>query len=337
MSFYVILQSNANTLTQQRNSASKFINDWISPITLDVEYEVAVTNISFTTNFQLANKFLISTVRKRKDTGEIQFISDAKRGIVTNQSHSGIIATFEKGETVTLVSKKAFTIEIDTIKDAKLLGLSKKSVSSKFIVYNHSITFDRDISRKFKQIEVMVNFEEIIEEVNIYEIYDFDFMENEKKIEKYFKQFFSFIFKEFYIDQNGYVTFLLQDSFEYIILDIYLSNALGFDGKLYFWYWNGQVYKAKHKMILPNLNAKIYICTNLVEKTVVGDLILPVIASTFLSYNAFINEDFKQPKYFPVKQSSINNIEINIVDQKGEIINVSDLNKTSCTLHFQPK
>jgi hypothetical protein len=76
-----------------------------------------------------------------------------------------------------------------------------------------------------------------------------------------------------------------------------------------------------------------YVCCDLVEESLAGDLKLPLLRRLTTKL-----PQFKQVSYFPVKLRDFNDIRIYLRTMDNEeVILTSETKNTYCTLHFRPK
>ena len=336
MSFYIILSSNACQSTQPLNKSNEFIVDWDSPIVLDGNWEVALTYLTY--KFEPMKKEYIieydkgligkhTLVLERLESNNFQ--SKHNKEIINMTSNEKNIIQFEN-------KKVPFSIKFDTLSHANAYGLTEIEADSEEKNGSNIITFDNPANEiKPSLTEIYVEYKGKI--VTHYEtITDISSFQKGDDLITYFKKYFDMVFNDIWIDCNGYIVFTICDDIDYFkFLPEELFYFLGFNGKIYFWYWYGKQYKAVKKLQVINNIEKVYICSSIVEKTLVGDRRIPVINNCIFE-NKLLNEiHFKNPKYLPVTQHSINNIKTEIRDVNGELINIPVNSVTHCTLHFR--
>ena len=81
---------------------------------------------------------------------------------------------------------------------------------------------------------------------------------------------------------------------------------------------------------------------SIIEPILVGDTYTPLLKSVWLEhakygYGDVVNITPKYPMYLPICSSSINNIEVNIRSDAGNIIDFGFGAKSVLTLHFRKK
>ena len=82
----------------------------------------------------------------------------------------------------------------------------------------------------------------------------------------------------------------------------------------------------------------MYVYSSVSEPILVGNVRVPLLRQIWIDESndkLILHEVLDHPMYLPVSSSSINNIEIQIRNDKGELINFPKDSKTSLTLHFE--
>ena len=82
------------------------------------------------------------------------------------------------------------------------------------------------------------------------------------------------------------------------------------------------------------LLSTVFIYSNVIEPVLVGGDYVPLLRSIAINSDGVIHENIVNPMYLPVSSTSINNIEIEIRDDSGYLIDFPYGTKNSITLHF---
>lgn len=131
-----------------------------------------------------------------------------------------------------------------------------------------------------------------------------------------------------------------------IILTKFLADILGFDKQKHF-FAQGKPTKHKEKAFFrifadrsPDLhiaNYNMFIYSNLVTETLVGDSMLPILRSVPIDpeqRGKYITKSFEKPRYIPLSSNFFQNIEILICDDLGNPIKFQ-WGKTVIHLHLR--
>ena len=150
---------------------------------------------------------------------------------------------------------------------------------------------------------------------------------------KYLKFNCSHIFKNLEIVKDLMFTFSLNEDICEVTFDKNLANSLGLDKQKYREKSTG----IRKPRILEH-HQQMFIYTNIIEPIIVGDSSVPLLKSVWIGkyeHDEVVNINIDNPMYLPIASSCINNIEINIRDDSGKLINFPKGSKTHLTLHFR--
>jgi hypothetical protein len=337
MSFYSILPSNSCPMTQPDNKANSYIVDWQSPIQLPGNWKVALTEY---------------TICSFPDVVPYPFSIDYKilhklKGIFTFEITEGTIKTINTtGTEVNNISFKIladnkFEIKVDkgsfevcftSITDAHKFGfntINNISADGK-LVSNYPI----NLKEKY-MVYVPIFFDYMIEHTKSVKFNEYIIPSNSEAFIKYFNKYCSFLFEIFNIDQNGFLDIVLKKNIIEVIFNGYIINYFGFE-------YNTFTYVDTHKSTKKPIYSKsfnhVYIYSNVIEPILVGGVSAPLLRNILVESTSNVklvmHENIINPMYLPVSSSSINNIEVEIRDDSGELINFPYGSKNSITLHF---
>lgn len=122
--------------------------------------------------------------------------------------------------------------------------------------------------------------------------------------------------------------------FTFTIDDNFLVAALGFKQSVF---TSGQKYVGENLCDTQIASDSIYIYSNIVRPTIVGNKYLPLIrtiATRLTDEQTYVNQIFLSPQYIPLNSSYINEIEIQINDTLGRKIEFQ-FGKVVVKLHFR--
>jgi hypothetical protein len=83
------------------------------------------------------------------------------------------------------------------------------------------------------------------------------------------------------------------------------------------------------ELYLPSVKASCYLCTELVEPSIINSIQLPVIRRLF---PGDYSSGFEQEQFFKVGEGRVRVIRFTLKDKEGASLT---LDKLECTLHFQ--
>ena len=331
MSLYAILPSNACPTTQPNNTASHFIIDLDSPLLLEGQWEVGLTEYSLN-SFPISISFFITYYKLVKE-GSLQYRLKGNQLFLECPSY---LKYQVKGLSFTFTCIKPFTIIFQSKEVANIYGLNEKETIS---INNTIICNNVRFKDLLKYTKAQLIFTDAIEIADYIIFEQFLFFNYVDKMQTYFEKYCSVVLKDFKIDSNGYASFALKENVSLVILNKNVSKILGFLGRRYFYNNHGIMYKSNQNVQLLKPYSQIYISSNITDPILVGSEKISLLKSLCIKnkqdFYDIIHETIYQPMYLPISTDIINNIEINLTDEFGEIIPFPLGSKTSLTLHFR--
>lgn len=345
--FYVVLPSNSCPSTQPDNSAANFLIDIENTLTLDEgDWEVALTEFSLnylpkaqrkplTVNYLLKNRlhhrFTLNYVDNIFSIGDSNFkISDP---IISRMSADDrFIVRSEGGKMLILCTKPPFRITFKNLADAQYLGFYEKVRTSN----SGTIIADYEHRASGKvQVEITLACNETTE-VNFDE---YNLPPTIHQLVEHFTTDYAHIFKLFKVNSEGFITFILADIMELVMIDPSLSRILGFNGIEDFRNNDSKKYQGIMKPRLENAFTQLIVYSSIIEPILVGGNKVPLLRTIWVhsKYNMgeVLFEQVDHPMYLAVSSNSINNIEVQIRSDSGEFIPFPYGSKSNITLHFR--
>jgi hypothetical protein len=158
-----------------------------------------------------------------------------------------------------------------------------------------------------------------------------------KEISTYFNQYCDSIFSTFIINQNDIVEFELKDNIVHLRMLNVLASNLGFRNDDVF--RTHILYRGYEKPKLAKQINSINIITSIIEPTRVGNKKVPLLRTVWLDQDNedddIIHKETDSPMYLPVIATCINNIEVQLCDRFGSLIEFPEKSITNITLHFK--
>ena len=356
MSFHMVLPSNSCPNTQPNNVAGKFIIDMQNGIKFDDgDWEVALTEFSFTfmpSNIEKGKH--ITYYYKEDTTSSYEYIFCAVNGSLTvckseEYNTKGmyvmsepvntddlVITIFAKGGRVRIVNSKQYDMEVTfkTKKDAEEFGYTINTRKGKevfginpFLQNTKEIPVNIKLYYK-KEVSKIILLDENIRVES-----------NEKVVEK-IKSTFSTVFSNVVLENNLLICTVNANIIK-VAIEPTFAKLLGFDKADFDTSTNKKIVATQS--IKPKFGQNyMYIYMNNIEPILVGDTYAPLLKTIWLEHEKYKPGDVvtvtpKIPMYIPVSSSSINNIEVNIRSDNGNIIDFGFGAKSVLTLHFRKK
>jgi hypothetical protein len=131
-----------------------------------------------------------------------------------------------------------------------------------------------------------------------------------------------------------YIFFKLKPDIDSITLSPIIKNILGFEKSTFI---NTGIHKAENQAYREKTTNLMYIYSSLVDPILVGGVYVPLLRSIWVDskYGDMVHKNVKNKMYLPVSSTSINNIEIQIRNDAGELISFPYGSKTTLTLHLK--
>ena len=224
----------------------------------------------------------------------------------------------------------AITLTFKNLEDAKKLGFNYVTYDD----YSAKITSQNAPAERADKIKIKVDHKFI--DYKVFRFKDNFQVENLEELKKYILKLCPNIFKTCEFSEDIF-KFSLVDGSRDIIFDKYLVKCLGLEKSRYN-HKKDQVFTSVRKSKLTETYQNMLIYSNVVDPIIVGDVHVPLFKSIwFEKYKVgeVANISIENPMYLPISSSCINNIEINIRDDAGRLINFADDTKTTLTLHFK--
>ena len=147
----------------------------------------------------------------------------------------------------------------------------------------------------------------------------------------------SFLFESFSINKFDIISFKIKNNISSISMPPLFAEKLGFLTQNTF--VNDRIWIADKKPFMSNSFNQYYIYSSIADPIMVGGVHVPLMKAVWVeskhNLGDVINENVDRPMYFIVSSQSINNIEVQIRDDSGELINFPYGSKSNLTLHFQ--
>ena len=345
--FYVVLPSNSCPSTQPDNIAASFLIDIENTLTLgEGDWEVALTEFSLnylpkaqrkpmTVNYLVKNRlhhrFTLNYINKIFSIGDSKYkLSDP---FITHMSvDDRFIVRSIAGKLQILCTKPPFRIMFNNLADAQYLGfydmVRTSDTATLTADYEHRALGDMQVEIRLSCNETTeVNFDE-------YKLPTTDY-----QLVAHFTNDYAHVFKLFKVDSDGFINFILADVIEIVMLAPSLSGILGFDGIEDFHNNDGKLYQGIRKPRLENAFTQLIVYSSIIEPILVGGNKVPLLRTIWVhsKYNMgeVLFEQVDHPMYLAVSSNSINNIEVQIRSDSGELIPFPYGSKSNITLHFR--
>ena len=351
-SFYMVLPSNSCPKTQPNNVAGKFIVDVQNGINIDGDWEVALTEFSFTSIQNVLEKGLnIKYVANQKQTAALTYnlmnlkgifvegigeITDAQ--VVDMAVEYGMNTVEDVNGKFKFSNSKNNEIEITfpSLDVAGKFGFLAEKVKGKELVGVKPYREDKDIEIQPLRITVFGN----IEKTDTITLEDNIVLETNEKLVKDLLATFTPIFKQMLLVDNK-VVFKLQDNILNIDIHPILAKVLGFNKTTFVKDATNQFEAVKPLKPTGGQN-HMYIYMSVIEPILVGNTYTPLLKTIWLEHGKYKSGDVvsvtpRYPMYLPISSSSINSIEVNIRSDSGNIIDFGFGAKSVLTLHFRKK
>ena len=133
----------------------------------------------------------------------------------------------------------------------------------------------------------------------------------------------SYLYQFAYDESINRYTLLQKDSRYALSLSKSLATLLGFDPNMKL-YGPGKLYHAKESPILDRAISNLYIYSNIVQSTFVGDVKGPLLVSCAYKrknkFDSVTQYAFANPVYIPLHRSRLQKIDISVYDDAGELV-----------------
>ena len=345
--FYVVLPSNSSPLTQPNNSAASYLVNFESNLTFEGEWEVALIEYSF--NFYPATSsfvppFKIAYTKIVQSLGIVTLNVSQDRNILV-QSLNPIQEAFLKVKlrADNLVeftySSAPFSLAFENEIDSKKWGFNTRYILSKqkTLISNNIVVDLIQLMHVSTSINITNKNKE--EEKRYLDFNDYIQPSSNESLQKYFKQHGSLIFAEFIAKPEDKVSFRIKDGIQNIEMDSTLATNLGFDVNVFEYTDDKSYYTGQTEPLLTKHHYQYFIYSSIVEPILVGDNRVPLLRMIWLepiyNINDVVFQSVDNLMYLPVSSKSINNIEVQIRSDSGDLIRFPYGSKSNITLHFR--
>ena len=336
--FYTILPSNSCPRIHPDNKASKFIVELDNPIYLNGNWEVALMDFTFLYNtFQIYSEASVKIDTGKSITKDILiFISNEDNRLICDDPDIEIV---NGDDMIVIGNYHDYVIEFENLEVAKRFGFNKVKIdlNSGGIIPFKTFKNNKDIENVHFKLTYSKGITSYLKFEN--DLY----IKNLEELDEFMKYIFKDVFKTFRLKQNELFHFSLQSHVKSITFDRVMTKTLGLN-KNTFTQTNlnyphpEQIFTGiRNPKIISNPH-QMFIYSNIVEPIIVGDTNVPLLKSVWLeSYvdDQLVQIIVKNPMYLPLATSCINNIEINIRNDNGDLIKFDPEAKTHLTLHFR--
>jgi hypothetical protein len=353
--FYMLLPSNGCPHTQPDNNASSYIIDWETPISLKGKWEVGLTEFSIVNIPKITDEKVSIEYSIIQKVREVVFITVTDQTITqsTLTTKNIAVSVLPDGHVRFDSQKAPFTLIFDSLTDAKNLGFLDTVIKS--TTKNIITQYKADIAKLYNGLIQFLPREVAMRNQPIRFFFEVEFTDLERNdgdiifkepltfpstelLCAFFRNHCRKIFEEFGVDQNGLIEFRLKQNINLIKFSSPLKRLLGLDRSI-FSNQRGTVYSAESKPSIQKAFNLMFIYSSLIEPIMVGGVFVPLLRSIWLestyNYGDIVHKDLKNKMYLPISSTSINNIEIEVRNDAGELIPFPYGSKTNLTLHFR--
>ncbi len=340
--FYTVLPSNGCADTHPDNEANSYTISWDRTLELKEEdnWTVALSEINFQYNIQTVDRDYGFETFKSIEYFEITLSKLMNFNFVHEKSGLRIKQEGLLPLVFALKGKGHYGIVFSDYADAKACGFTKLTIVSR---KGEDISAE-DVPFSNRPITFMLRYETtffISERHQFHKAYYYPDAETlEKKVNELVNGIARFAydkignkFQLLILDPKSFSSFLFLNGMHYV---------MGFRSPVISVTPNGksQMFIAEYS---PQLNRginSIYVYSSICQDMIVGGTFVPLLRSLWLDnsnrkYGEISNIVLKHPMYVPVKQNSINSIEINLRTDVGDLFPFSEGSVTSITLHFK--
>ena len=369
---YVVLPSNGCTTIHPSNSANKYVITWENPLEFSNqrEWRVALTEVKFyypnfsvTTNFgfeygsikYLGFKFQANLVVKSRTNISLQLTNPK----IFPPSMYPTFDTWElpeisfDGQRFRITVNNFFRMKLMKPESANYLGITEEELSASAVAssqtYEHELVSTNNVTKwppeGFVAPLIFSYTSRPLREVKRLYFQHNDRHTDEHRVAKTILDTFPMIFQQFqYIQNSNRFQFKLLDFISDITFLNGLNFALGFKEVQYF---SKVMHNIPHVVgeFPPQLNRavnNVYIYGSVCAPIRVGETLAPLLKSLWIDVNKrkynigeMYNVAIKNPMYLPLASSTINNVEINIRSDSGQLIPFLPGAVTTLTLHFK--
>lgn len=340
--FYMVLPSNSCPLIHPNNTSSYFKIELQTGITLQGDWEVALTE------FSIFNQSLISMFNKRLEYRPKDIETRTYQVLAHSQDNIELLPTNEMrpinikmsfADNITTISCEItpYTVEFENIESAKRYGFRQVvNVSDKVRMYSPELRTEMsgglDLQNQIRVKTDSMNAPYIV--IQFTEVVTLTSLDD---LCKYILKNASQVFKSIGI-QNDKLEFVFQDDIASVIFDETLSNLLMLSQTQ--WDYSFSVHSDQIR-VFDKSNYEIYVYTDLIEPIIVGDTYAPLLKTIWIEKKHVSDRvthfSVDRPMYLPVSTNRINNVEFNLRHDSGELIRFLPNTKSCLTVHFRKR
>ena len=343
-SFYIILPSNGCALTQPNNSASSYIIDWQSAINLQGNWEVGLTEYSFNyfptiiRSDEISLKYTIN--RSIRDEFELTIIDNFLRvkGMHGTKLTENITFSINaKKQIVITCIAFPFNVEFIDENDALNYGFDNTSYTSNTL----NLIGDRAFTENFNEnVTVFISHAGKRDYVESIMFPEYILFSKVSALVEHLNKICSKVFTKFE-EEDGKLSFSLEENVTLVKFSKSLSELLGLGRDTFPNNKSRYPYLGKKAPRLAKAYNQIYIYSSVTEPILVGGVNVPLIRNIYVEnkydIGDLVHDTVDNIMYLPVSSTSINNIEVELRNDSGELINFPYGSKTCLTLHFKKK
>jgi hypothetical protein len=332
--FYMVLPSNSCPSTQPDNVANKYIVDWETAIKLEGKWKVALSEFSIIPQLGVIDKDLqISYSTNETIKEKITVIYQGPNKPLLIDGARKIMFLRPDGKLEAICEFTPWKLIFPSQAVAKLYGYNEME----------NISMDKSIVANTKPVANNPLINEIVEisyvdslRVHVINIQENLLYESYEQITEYLLKKCSKIFDHVSIDVNERIYIRTKKDVTKVIFSRYISDILGLQDESF---RNVNDIRGYRNPRLLSKSIQFFIYSSIVNPIHVGGVLVPLLKSigienVYLKGEAVI-EAMDHLMYIPISCTTINNIEINIRNDSGELIHFPKGLKSSLTLHFQ--
>lgn len=340
--FYMVLPSNSCPLIHPNNTSSYFKIELQTGITLEGDWEVALTE------FSVFNQSAISIFNKSieyrpKDieTRIYQILYHSEDNIELqpqdNMRPLYIKMSFADNMTTITCEITPYTVEFANIESARRYGFRQVvNVSDRMRMYSPELRTERHKGID-EQNQIKVKTDSRNAPYTIIQFTEIATLTSLDDLCKYILKNASQVFKSIAI-KNDQLEFIFQDDIASVIFDETLSNLLMLSQTE----WdNSFAVHSDQIRVFDKSNYEIYVYTDLIEPIIVGDTYAPLLKTIWIEKKHVSDRvthfSVDRPMYLPVSTNRINNVEFNLRHDSGELIRFLPNTKSCLTVHFRKR
>ena len=331
----MILPSNGSPLTRPENTASAYITDFSTPIILDDNWEVALTEYSF----EYIEKSMFAYITTYSGTHEEHIIN-----IINDQGTLKISDNVANiiGDNLPVNNAK-FSL-IDNILlfsgDVEFHTIIETNNESKYVerpTYNNgNYSLSLDLIKTYgnhNKYYIAIYTAPSSSSTKMFK--EFPYFNEPSEIINYINKSSPNIFETLAIELNNKVSLKILPAFSTAEISKELAKMLGFEQNIF----DSKTHIAKNIPKIKSRYNQVYIYASIIDPILVGGVHVPLLKSVWIDSKYrngdIVNGIMKKPMYLPTSLNMISNVEVNIRSDSGELIPFPYGSKSSLTLHFR--